>query len=190
LIIINSIFWYPDTISAAPLETLDDIEFSNDDLRHEAGMKLFFALWISFAASAGAAFAQSRNDSVTRRSTDTDTLVAWAMVWGDIGRAGVFTCDEWKRYATKLFNDADKNRDGYLSEDEFKGIRAADPMLKSADIAYFDDNRDGRVSRSEFIDKPNRFFVKYDRKRECRVTYDTIMDVAAESDKIRERPRR
>ena len=39
------------------------------------------------------------------------------------------------------------------------------------------------MSRSEFVDKPNPFFVKYDRKRECRVTFDTIMDVVAESEK-------
>ena len=111
-------------------------------------------------------------------------------MWGDIGRTGVFTCDEWKRYAARLFNEADKNRDGYLTLAEFEAIRKADPMFRNADIGYFDDNRDGRVSRSEFLDKPNLFFVKYDRKRECRVTFDNIMDVAAESEKTRERPRR
>lgn len=156
----------------------------------EAGMKILLTAWIFLVACMAAALAQSPSDSQSRRSTGDDALVAWATAWGDVGRTGVFTCDEWKRYATKLFNEADKNRDGYLSAEEFKGIRAADPMLKSADLAYFDDNRDGRVSRSEFIDKPNLFFVKYDRKRECRVTYDTIMDVAAESNKTRERPRR
>ena len=154
-------------------------------------MQIFIsALWVFLAAFAGAAFAQNASDSSSHRSTGNDALVAWAMVWGDVGRTGVFTCDEWRRYATKLFNDADKNRDGYLNEEEFKAIRGADPMLKGADLAYFDDNRDGRVSRSEFLDKPNLFFVKYDRKRECRVTFDTIMDVVAESEKKRERPRR
>ena len=152
-------------------------------------MRIIFALTIFLITSAGTAFAQGR-DEFARRSAGTDALVAWATVWGDLGRTGVFTCDEWKRYATKLFNDADRNRDGYLTAEEFESIRKADPMLKKADLAYFDDNRDGRVSRSEFLDKPNLFFVKYDRKRECRVTYDNIMDVAAESEKTRERPRR
>jgi len=152
-------------------------------------MNYFLASWIFLMTCASAAFAQSTSDSERRRSTN-DALVAWATVWGDVGRTGVFTCEEWKRYATKLFNDADRNRDGYLSAEEFNSIRKADTMLKSADLGYFDDNRDGRVSRSEFIDKPNLFFVKYDRKRECRVTYDNIMDVAAESEKTRERPRR
>jgi hypothetical protein len=138
-----------------------------------------------------AAVAQSADDSTSRRrSLGNDTLVAWATTWGDVGRSGVFTCEEWKRYAGKLFNDADKNRDGYLNAEEFEAIRKADPMLKSAELGYFDDNRDGRVSRAEFVDKPNLFFVKYDRKRECRVTFDMIMDVAADSEKKRERPRR
>jgi len=143
-------------------------------------------LWISLAACTSAVLAQT--DSTRRRPGGNDALVAWALVWGDVGRAGVFTCEEWKRYATKLFNDADKNRDGYLTAEEFESIRKADPMLKNADLAYFDDNRDGRVSRSEFLEKPNLFFVKYDRKRECRVTYDTIMEVITESEK--QRPRR
>ncbi|TMI98516.1 MAG: hypothetical protein E6G97_25645 [Alphaproteobacteria bacterium] len=153
-------------------------------------MRTVFALWIFIAACSGSALAQSSRDAGSRRSAGNDALVAWATVWGDVGRTGVFTCEEWKRYATKLFNDADKNRDGYLTAEEFGSIRKADPMLKNADIGYFDDNRDGRVSRSEFLDKPNLFFAKYDRKRECRVTFDTIMDVAAESEKARERPRR
>ena len=153
-------------------------------------MKIPFAVWMFFIVWAAAALAQSSSDSGSRRSTGNDALVAWAMVWGDVGRTGVFTCDEWKRYAMKLFNDADKNRDGYLSAEEFNSIRNADPMFKNADLAYFDDNRDGRMSRSEFLDKPNLFFVKYDRKHECRVTYDNIMDVAAEAEKTRERPRR
>ena len=84
-------------------------------------------------------------------------------------------------------------RSGWKGEIEMSSviaIRKADPVLKSADLAYFDANRDGRVSRSEFVDKPNLFFVRYDRKGACRVTYDNIMDVAAESEKTRERPRR
>lgn len=153
-------------------------------------MKFIIALFAILVGCNSTALAQSSGESAARRSAGNDALVAWATIWGDVGRTGVFTCDEWKRYAAKLFNDADKNRDGYLSEEEFQSIRKADPMLKHADLAYFDDNRDGRVSRSEFLDKPNLFFAKYDRKHTCRVSYDDIVDVAAESEKKRERPRR
>jgi hypothetical protein len=153
-------------------------------------MKILFAFFVFSVSCGGSVFAQSSSERVSGRPTGNDALVAWATVWGDVGRTGVFTCDEWKRYAARLFNEADKNRDGFLTAAEFEAIRKADPMFKNADIGYFDDDRDGRVSRNEFLDKPNLFFVKYDRKRECRVTFDNIMDVAAESEKARERPRR
>jgi hypothetical protein len=107
-----------------------------------------------------------------------DRFLAWATVWGNTKGDGVYTCDEWKAYASKLFKDADRNRDGYVDAEEFKTIQQADPMFKEADLAYFDDNRDGRLSRSEFVDKPNPFFVRYDRKGTCRVTLDDISDEA------------
>ncbi len=37
-------------------------------------------------------------------------------------------------------------------------------MFKDADLGYFDDNRDGRVSRGKFVDKPNPLFARYDKK--------------------------
>jgi Ca2+-binding EF-hand superfamily protein len=49
-------------------------------------------------------------------------------------------------------------------------------MLKNADLGYFDDNRDGRVSRNEFVDKPNPLFARYDKKGTCRVTLDDIVE--------------
>jgi hypothetical protein len=113
------------------------------------------------------------------RSGGSDALIAWATVWGDTNRSGTFTCEEWKRYATKLFNDADKNHDGYVDAQEFKTIQQADSMLRNSDLGYFDDNRDGRLSRHEFVDKPNPFFVRYDRKGTCKVTLDDISDMTA-----------
>ena len=47
---------------------------------------------------------------------------------------GVFTCDEWKRYATRLFNEADRNHDGYLNEEEFKAIRKAAAIRPSPEL--------------------------------------------------------
>jgi hypothetical protein len=127
------------------------------------------------AASSGLAAAQSRDTSSTR-SLRNDPLVAWAATWGDARGIGVYTCEEWKRYADKLFKDADKNRDGFLNEQEFKTVQQADKVLRNADFAYFDDNKDGRVSRVEFIEKPNPFFARYDRKNECSVSLDSIVN--------------
>ena len=137
-------------------------------------------------ATASAGAAQQDTRSVTTafsRARGYDPLLTWATVWGDTERQGVYTCEEWKRYAGKLFDQADRGHRGFIDAREFEAIRKADPMLKDADLGYFDDNRDGRVSRKEFVDKPNPFFARYDKKRTCRVTVDDIGNEAAEAEK-------
>ncbi len=140
-----------------------------------------FALLITSSAVA-AAQGRAESSSTTMRLRN-DPLIAWASTWGDTRGTGVYTCEEWKRYAEKLFKDADKNRDGFLDQQEFKSIQQADKILKNADFAYFDDNRDGRVSRTEFIEKPNPFFARYDRKNECSVSLDSIVNPPSSSAK-------
>jgi hypothetical protein len=102
--------------------------------------------------------AQERRSST--RNTVSDPFIAWAAIWGDPNHQGVYTYEQWKAYATRVFNAADRNRDGYLDAKVFEAVRNADPMLSNADLGYFDDNRDGRVSRSEFVDKPNPLFAR------------------------------
>jgi EF hand domain-containing protein len=112
------------------------------------------------------------------RARGYDPYLTWAQVWGNRDGRGVYTCEEWKRYVGKLFDQADRNRDGFLDSKEFDAIRAGDSMFKDAEVGYFDDNRDGRVSRAEFVNHPNPFFARYDKKGTCRVTLDEIMDQA------------
>jgi hypothetical protein len=100
---------------------------------------------------------------------NSDPVVASAPLW-DADHNGTYTCDEWKQYASRLFNLADRNHDGYVDATEFKTIQQAAPMFKEADLAYFDENRDGRVSRNEFINKPNPLFARYDKNGDCKVT--------------------
>ncbi len=59
-----------------------------------------------------------------------DPFVTWAAIWGDTKREGVYTCEEWKQYATKVFNDADRNHDGFVDAQEFEAIRKADRMFR------------------------------------------------------------
>ena len=134
-------------------------------------------------ATASLSTAQQDGRSTTTalsRARGYDPLLQWAAIWGDAERRGVYTCDEWKRYAGKLFDQADRKHRGFIDASEFDAIRKADPMLKDADLGYFDDNRDGRLSRAEFVDKPNPFFARYDKKHTCRVTIDDISDDAAD----------
>jgi hypothetical protein len=90
----------------------------------------------------------------------------------DANRDGVFTCDEWKNFADRLFASADRNRDGKLDPAEFANVRKADASLADADFGYFDENQDGKIARKEFVEKPNAFILRFDG--DCRVTGDEI----------------
>jgi hypothetical protein len=118
--------------------------------------------------------------AASAQSAAEDPFVQSAALW-DADHNGTYTCDEWKQYANRIFNLADRNHDGYVDATEFKTIRGAAPMFKEADIAYFDDNHDGRVSRQEFVGKPNPLFARYDRNGDCKVTPQELKGEASEA---------
>jgi len=95
----------------------------------------------------------------------------------------VFTCEEWKQFVGTVFSRADKNKDGFLSATEFRDLRNSERLFSSADLSYFDENRDQRVSRKEFADKPSPFFARYDLNRDCRVTAQEIKGPSANGKK-------
>ncbi|WP_172804537.1 EF-hand domain-containing protein [Afipia sp. GAS231] len=97
----------------------------------------------------------------------------------DANRDGVYTCEEWKSFADRLFTSADRNRDGKLDPAEFATVQKADATLADADFGYFDENQDGKITRKEFVDKPNAFILRFDRNSDCRVTGDEIRAAAA-----------
>ena len=94
-------------------------------------------------------------------------------VW-DTNRDGVFTCDEWKSFADRIFTSADRNHDGKLDAAEFATVQKADAALADSDFGYFDENQDGKITRKEFVEKPNPFILRFDRNGDCRVTGDEI----------------
>jgi Ca2+-binding EF-hand superfamily protein len=112
-----------------------------------------------------------RNDS----ASEINRMIEEANVWDENGDQ-VYTCAEWKKYVNELFTRADRNRDGYVDKKEFETIKELAPQFARADLGYFDDNRDGRVSRNEFVDKPNPFFLRFDKKGSCKVTIDDVMN--------------
>ena len=99
-------------------------------------------------------------------------------IW-DINHDGIYTCDEWKKYADRLFTSADRNHDGNLDPTEFATVQKADATLADADFGYFDENQDGRITRKEFVEKPNAFILRFDKNGDCRVTPDEIKAAAA-----------
>jgi hypothetical protein len=103
-------------------------------------------------------------------------------VW-DTNHDGIFTCEEWKKFMEQLFASADKGRKGFLTRQEFEAIKKADPSLADADFGYFDENQDGKITRSEFVGKPNEFILQNDRNGDCRVTPDELKGAAPEEKK-------
>jgi hypothetical protein len=122
-------------------------------------------LTAGFALGSSVATAQSgRNDPL---------LNSGPPVW-DTNHDGVFTCEEWKKFMEQLFASGDKGRKGFLTPAEFESIKKADPSLAQADFGYFDENRDGKISRKEFVEKPSVFILRFDKNGDCRVTPEEL----------------
>ena len=112
----------------------------------------------------------------------------------DTNHDGVYTCEEWRSFMDRLFKLADRNHDGSLSPAEFETVRKADPALAEAEFGYFDENRDGKITRNELVDKPSQFILRFDKNGDCKVTQDEIKatlkpatDPRAPADKPRDR---
>ncbi|HVJ76584.1 MAG TPA: histidine kinase, partial [Hyphomicrobium sp.] len=79
------------------------------------------------------------------------------------------TCNEWKSYAEDLFNGADTNHDDSLDATEWPNLLKTDRLFQTANLEYYDANNDAKVSRAEFVDKPNPAFVLMDKAGSCKL---------------------
>ena len=78
-------------------------------------MRKWTSLALLLLAATGAAAQQSHRGETTTSASRVrgyDPYLTWATVWGDRQGRGVYTCEEWKAYVGKLFDQADRNRDG------------------------------------------------------------------------------
>ena len=101
---------------------------------------------------------------------EVDTVFLAAAGSWDRNKDGVVTCDEWKAYAAELFDGADANKDGLLAPDEFDQVIKIDRMFETANFKWWDANGDGKISRAEFVDRPNPAFVLLDKAKTCKLT--------------------
>jgi hypothetical protein len=115
---------------------------------------------------------------------ETDRVFLSAAGGWDRNRDGVVTCDEWKAYAAELFDAADANRDGVMDRTEYSKIIVTDRMFETVDFKYYDGNGDGKVARTEFVDKPNRAFAILDKSNECKLTSSQVAGARANTEQM------
>ena len=102
--------------------------------------------------------------------SDVDTVFLAAAGTWDRNKDGVVTCEEWKAYAVELFDAADVNKDGFLSPEEYATVMKTDRMFDTVGFKWWDANGDGKISRAEFVDRPNPAFVMLDKEKKCQLT--------------------
>ena len=88
----------------------------------------------------------------------------------DLNHDGVVTCDEWRSAAASLFTSVNKSGSGFLTEGEFNNLAASDRTFQLAGFKYYDANRDGKIDKKEFVDRPNPAFTYADKDKDCRLT--------------------
>ena len=107
------------------------------------------------------------NSGPLASASATDRAFVSAVSTWDQSRDGNVTCNEWKQYAASLFKDADRDRDGSLSGQEFEAMSRQDRLFATITFAYFDADGNSRVSLPELTDKPNPAFALLDRDGDC-----------------------
>jgi len=106
-----------------------------------------------------------------------DPLIATAREWG--GDGGVYTCQQWRAYVTRMYKLADPRKRGYIEAKDFEIIKKTSSVFHLATFDYFDMSGKGRFSQKEFIEFESPFFARFDSKRSCRVTADDIRQASA-----------
>ena len=88
----------------------------------------------------------------------------------DQNRDGVVTCEEWRSETAGLFTKANKSGSGQLTEGEFGDLATTDRTFLVASFKYYDANRDGKIDKKEFVERPNPAFAYADQDKDCRLT--------------------
>lgn len=109
----------------------------------------------------------SINPFNSNKVSETDRVFLMAAGSWDRNRDNTVTCDEWKAYAVELFDGADANRDGNVDATEWGRIVAVDRMFQTVGLSYYDTSGDGKVTRAEFVDRPNQAFKLMDTSNTC-----------------------
>jgi hypothetical protein len=128
-----------------------------------AGLVVLLAPAICAGCSSGA-------QSPLFPSTSIENEFIGAVTTWDLNRDGDVTCEEWRGYVAGLFHEADANRDGVLTPDEYAVLARRDRLFEYLGFKYFDTAGKGQLTLAQMTDKPNPAFTRLDTNRDCRIT--------------------
>ncbi|MDH7795436.1 MULTISPECIES: EF-hand domain-containing protein [unclassified Beijerinckia] len=135
----------------------------------------------ALATSASAQDRRGGSSSSGLGSGPSDVVLTTASDWG--GQGGVYTCDQWKAYLTRLFNQADVKRHGFIEAREFETIKRSSPLFERAEFGFFGADAKGRLNRQAFVNQRSLFFARYDKKGSCSVSSAELATATAAEQK-------
>jgi hypothetical protein len=147
-----------------------------------AGSALIAALTLSACSTAQMPTIGSINPFGGKTLSETDRAFLQAAGSWDTNRDNVVTCNEWKSYAEDLFNGADADHDDSLDSTEWENLVKVDRLFETANLQYYDANGDGKVTRAEFVDKPNPAFVLMDKAGSCKLDGSQIASARSKTE--------
>lgn len=81
----------------------------------------------------------------------------------DKNKDGKISQKEYLEAVTATFNKYDLNKDGFLTKDEIRSIKKLEVEKFIKDV---DKNRDGKISKQEFIDAAQKKFLQMDKNKD------------------------
>lgn len=119
-------------------------------------MRLLLTITLFLAAAPSPLLAQASDGMMLSRMRAADT-----------NRDGVITKPEMLSFRAANFSRIDRNGNGFLAEDDIPALlRGRSGLIDIAAMkTQFDANRDGQVSRDEFVNGPTLVFDRADSDR-------------------------
>src|SRR5258708_35101617 len=114
-------------------------------------MRIAMGLLLTAAPYASAQSVPAGDAARGPRSTKDAPSANGPDIW-DSNHDGIYTCAEWKSSLDRQFTLTDRNRDRHLDPSEFTTIRRSGSAFADADLRDFDENQDGKVTRSAYVD--------------------------------------
>jgi hypothetical protein len=145
--------------------------------RFALGIGLVAAVGCLGACGGSAPSLSNLSNPFAKGTSDFDIIFLGASSTWDLNKDGNVTCDEWKQYATQVLQEADGDKDNALTVTEWGKLTGIDKLFVTADHAYYDTNKDGKVTLEELTGKKNHAFTLLDKNNDCVLGHDEKANV-------------